>query len=840
MRTAATVTLFLLLSGAGQTPPLPADDAPAAAPTAAETEFFEKEVRPILANRCYSCHSERSGQREGGLLLDSRPGWQEGGDSGKVISPGDLSKSLLVTAIRYADPDRQMPPDRRLSEHEVSVLEKWVLLGAPDPRDKPSTATSDNAVHPSDPIAGREHWAFRPLKQPVVPTAVNKHWASSHIDRFVLAKLEENGLQPMPDADRRTLMRRLYFQLIGLPPTPEQADAFLSDKQPDAIERLVDTLLASPHFGERWGRHWLDLARYADSNGLDENFLFREAWRYRNNVIDAVNRDVPFDQFLMEQIAGDLLPFETVEQRDRQRIAAGFLVIGPKVLLGNNPQERIMDVADEQLDTIGRAILGQTLGCARCHDHKFDPVPTADYYALAGIMTSTRVMETRYMLGQQRMMEQLIGLGKTGDQADQHYEAYWRERSQRDARVSKAKDALKALEAGNEAELRKIREENQSAVADAAVDASLSQEQKVAAQKALLDEATVAAKPVSIPPRGMIPADIDQPADEAIRLAGQFNRKGDVVARGFLQVIGNNPPQIPGDQSGRLQLAQWLTDVEQGAGRVAARVQANRVWHHLTGRGIVRTVDNFGRTGEPPTHPELLDHLALELIEGNWSLKSLIRKIVLSRTFQLSSGHSSENDVADPENQFLWRANRRRLDPESFRDAILSVAGTLNPEPMDSTVSYLGDQATAVGANTNRRRTDFPCRSIYLPVIRNDLPDLFEALDFADPHAATGMRPQTIVATQALFVLNNEMMTDAATKTAERFSGPDAESSPETFVRRLFSHAINDQPDPQELRLMVSALTNSGTATDGKESTVTARALVCHALFASSRFQILE
>ena len=273
----------------------------------------------------------------------------------------------------------------------------------------------------------------------------------------MLAQLEAANLTPAEDADRRTLIRRVYFQLIGLPPTPEQVTAFLNDDDPDAYERLVDQLLNSPQFGQRWGRHWLDLARYADSNGLDENFLFREAWRYRNWVIDAVNADLPFDRFLPEQIAGDLLPFESIEQRDRQRIAAGFLVVGPKVLLGSDPNQRRMDVADEQLDTIGRAVLGQTLGCARCHDHKFDPVPTADYYALAGILTSTQVMERRYMLGEQRVMERLVGLGSDGEQLNAAYEKYWRERPQLQKQQKQAKSALELLEKGDDGGVRDIR-----------------------------------------------------------------------------------------------------------------------------------------------------------------------------------------------------------------------------------------------------------------------------------------------------------------------------------------------------------------------------------------------
>jgi hypothetical protein len=328
--------------------------------------------------------------------------------------PGDVDASLLIQSVRYNDPDLQMPPDRALPSEAIKKLEHWVRMGAPDPRLE--SATSKPVKRPSlDPISGRSHWAYQPLIAVEVPDVRGSQWPLGTIDAFVRSKLEQHGLNPAPDTDRRTLARRVYVQLTGLPPTQAEMSDFLDDHLDDALESLVDRLLASPHFGERWGRHWLDLARFADSNGLDENFLFREAWRYRNRVIELVNTDTPFDDFPREQIAGDLLPYDSIEQRDQQRVSAGFLVLGPKVLLVDDRELQRMDIADEQLDTIGKAVLGQTLGCARCHDHKFDPIPTADYYAMAGILTSTQVTEDRHMLNQQRVMERLVGLGAGGD-----------------------------------------------------------------------------------------------------------------------------------------------------------------------------------------------------------------------------------------------------------------------------------------------------------------------------------------------------------------------------------------------------------------------------------------
>ncbi|MEQ9407672.1 MAG: PSD1 and planctomycete cytochrome C domain-containing protein [Fuerstiella sp.] len=825
--------------------PLNADEPPA--PEA--VEYFEKQVRPLLIARCYSCHSQKAGKQEGGLLLDSRPGWIQGGDNGPALTPGDTDHSLLIRAVRYTDPDLQMPPDKALPPDAVAVLEEWVRMGAPDPR---TSSAVDAASHqdPSDPVAGRTHWAFQPLGGEHVPAVEATDWPRSPIDAFVLARLEQQQLQPAADADRRTLIRRLYFQLTGLPPAPEDVAEFLEDKQPDAVERLVDRLLNSTQFGECWGRHWLDLARYADSNGLDENFLFREAWRYRNWVIDAVNADLPYDQFLLQQIAGDLLPWDSIEQRDRQRIGAGFLVVGPKVLLGNDPNERIMDVADEQLDTIGKTVLGQTLGCARCHDHKFDPIPTADYYALAGILTSTEVMEQRYMLGQQRVMERLAGLGAQGDEADGAYETYWRERPQRQDNLKHGKSALELLEKNDLPAVRKLAEAHAGVVAAVALDEQQTMAARLEAQKALVAELEAAAAPPQIPPRAMIPGDRAKPRDEAIRLAGQFNKPGKTIPRGVLHVISETGIRMPEHESGRVELARWLTDTDDGAGHLAARVMANRVWHHLIGRGLVRTVDNFGRTGEPPTHPELLDHLARELIESGWSVRTLIRQIVLSRTFAMSSRDNESGRLADPENQWLWRAHRRRLGPESLRDAMLAAAGTLDLTPMDSTVSYLGDQATAVGENKNRRRTDFPCRSVYLPVIRNDLPEVFDVFDFADPHATTGLRPQTMVAPQGLFILNDALVMDAATATARRVlaevagsgdtHGDDALPAIADRMFELVLNALPEDTEQAELIAFVRSAEQHFAAVGREEPKLRAWAAACQALFASSRFQILD
>lgn len=714
-------------------------------------------------------------------------------------------------------------------------------------------ADDSSSSAPQSPWA-QSHWALRPLTVSSPPESLADDWSRGTIDRFVSNQLRQRELSPVADATPLQLIRRLSFQLTGLPPTEAEITAFLEDRSADATERLVDRLLASPRFGERFGRHWLDLARYADSNGLDENFLFREAWRYRNWVRDAINEDMTYDRFLLEQIAGDQLPYNSTAQRDRQRIAAGFIVIGPKVLLGNNPENQRMEVADELLDTIGKVVLGQTLGCARCHDHKFDPVPTADYYALAGIFASTQVMEQRFMLGEQRVMERLVGLGDDGDKLDEAYEAYYRELPGLRDKAKKADEALTLMrqareELLSESELEKYRD----ALAVDAQNLQLPPLDRIEGQARFVSELKQKlASPPAIPPRAMIPADTDKPGDEHIRIAGKFDDKGDKVPRGFLSVLCQGErDSIPDTESGRVALSRWLVDPRQPSGQLAARVLANRLWHHLIGRGLVRTVDNFGTTGEAPTHPELLDYLASRLIESGWSIKALVREIVLSRTFALSSEKTPQGQELDPENQYLWRANRRRLDPESFRDAMLMAAGQLDLTPMDSTVWYLGDQATAVGSNPVRRRTDFPCRSFYLPVIRNDLPELFEAMDFANPHAATGARPVTTAPSQAWFVMNDPMVMKAAEQMAERILHDHPSTQPQQRVAAMFTRIMgqpaakecgeNDLPAEHQVLLRYIEQSLAQLADQPAEQAERrAWSLACHALLASSRFQYVD
>jgi uncharacterized protein DUF1553 len=448
------------------------------------------------------------------------------------------------------------------------------------------------------------------------------------------------------------------------------------------------------------------------------------------------------------------------------------------------------------------------------------------------------------MLNEQRQMERLVGLGTDGDKLNAAYETYWREQPKLKEREKQAKSALEILERGDDDALKELAAKQADAVAEGVSDTSQPKEQRVALQKQFLAKMQAQlANPPKIPPRAMIPCDVDKPADESVRLSGQFDRLADQVPRGFLRVINGVPAKIPEGESGRIELARWLTDTDNGAGQLAARVLANRVWHHLIGRGLVRTVDNFGRTGEAASHPELLDHLARELIDSGWSLKHLVRQIVLSRTFSASSQPDAAGEALDPDNRWLWRAHRRRLEPEALRDAMLAAAGQLDLQPWESTVSYLGDQATAVGDNKVRRRSDFPCRSVYLPVIRNDLPELFNVFDFANPHASTGLRPKTMVATQGLFMLNDSSVMTAAEATARRLLADTPPAQENDLVDALFELLLHTKPtgdERAEMLAFVRQVKNRIIADGGNDAELQVWSQACQALFASSRFQILD
>ena len=860
----------------GLTPVLAMMSAVAAADQAESLEIFEKEIRPALLEHCVRCHGET--KQQGGLRLDSKEGWEQGGDSGPAIAAGD-SASLLLEAIRYESGGYEMPPKGKLPEATIKAFEKWVQLGAADPRSNPVATPRNSAPSVEE---GREFWSFRPITSPPVPKTKDQEWAANPIDQFILSKLETAGLQPAPQASKYALIRRLSFDLTGLPPTPEQIHDFCGDESPDAYEQLVDRLLDSKHFGERWGRHWLDVVRYAESSGGGRTLLFPDAWRYRDFVIDAFNHDRPYNEFIQQQIAGDLIETDNWKQRRENLIATAFLLLGPTNYEMQDKDILEMDVVDEQLDTIGKAIMGMTIGCARCHDHKFDPIPTHDYYALAGILKSTNSLihsnvsswntvglplppeQEKKLLQQERELasltsahrEALAAYEKAGgkknkavasvnanslpgiviDDANAARKGNWKESTSiaqyvgahyiHDETSEKGEkqvtyrpdfpepgryEVLVSYSASSNRSTKvPIQIHHKNGVSTVTVnqrkrpeiqglltsigsfefsagDASLvsistdgtedgvviadsvaflkpgeignfkskhsdaSNRRELKRLKADVDRLATELKEFKdsmlARPLAMATKDTSSPEDIPIAIRGVASQHGPIVPRGFLQVANwtSEATELPTSQSGRLQLARWITDPRHP---LTARVMANRIWYWMLGKGIVSSVDNFGTMGDPPTHPKLLDHLANSFVENNWSVKQLIREIAISETYRMASTGDANGDLIDPENGLYWRRNRKRLRAEDIRDAILFVAGSLDAS-QGGTGIKAGTKIEYGYKFTSDRR------SVYLPVFRNTLPEVFEVFDFADPNIQRGSRTTSTVASQALWMMNH-------------------------------------------------------------------------------------
>jgi hypothetical protein len=794
--------------------------APAGAAPPDGEAYFEKEIRPILAAHCYQCHSTRSSKIRANLTLDAADAWLKGGDLGPAVEPGNPDESLLVQAVRYNDDALKMPPKGKLSEQEIIRLERWVKMGAPGPRT--SVAPRRAAASGVDLEAGRAFWSFRPPADPPVPDIKDSSWPTTTLDRFVLAALEAKGLRPAPAADRRTLIRRATFDLTGLPPTPEEVDAFLADASPEAFARVVDRLLASPQYGERWGRHWLDVARYSDSNGLDENVAFGNAWRYRDYVIDAFNRDLPFDRFLIEQLAGDLLPSDGDAETARRRlIATGFLALGPKVLAEPDEAKMEMDIIDEQVDTVGKAFLGLTLGCARCHDHKFDPISTADYYGLAGIFKSTRTMETFKKVA--KWYEHPIGT--EADRAGQ--EAHAKRVAALDDEIQGiVQDATEALG------------EKAGSLKGPALEARFPAETRAELKRKREAQAKLKKEAPEVP--GAIGVTEGQVVDAQINVRGNHLSLGDTVPRRVPLVLaaGGQPP-FPADGSGRLELARWMADPQNP---LTARVMVNRVWRWHFGRGLVQTPDNFGALGDRPVHQPLLDWLACRFVEGGWSVKRLHRLILLSSTYQTGGNVPAKALEADPENRLLARTTPRRLEAEAIRDALLAVGGSLDTTMGGSLLHVKNRDYLFNHTSQDGTKYDTPRRSVYLPVVRNHMFDLFDLFDYADASVANGDRSTTTVAPQALFMMNSEAAIRAARGLADRLLADDT-ADDRARVGRLYVRAYARTPSEAEagraLRFLDAFTRRAEAEIEGSEGSPARRRAweaLCQAVLASNEF----
>lgn len=794
-------------------------------------DFFESRIRPVLVEHCYQCHASDAKELKGGLLLDSQNGWINGGDSGPAIVRGRPDEGTLVDALRYGD--LEMPPAGKLSDQIIRDFEKWIRMGAPDPRRGQSAPVRDENI---DIEAGRKFWSFQPVDFHQPPRVGDDKLVSHPVDAFIQKRLEDSKLQPQSAADRATLMRRLYFDLLGLPPTPTQVRQFV-DTPTASIERLVDQLLNSPQFGVRWGRHWLDVARYADSNGADFNATFHNAWKFRDYVVRAFNDDKPFDEFVKEQIAGDLLPFNSIEQRSEQIVATGFLMVGTKMLSERDKEKLSMDVVDEQINTVGAAFLGMTLGCCRCHDHKFDPIPTEDYYALAGIFQSTRTLE-----GESQKYVSTWPRRELPTTAQHVAEVFRYESRKRELtnQLAAAKQRLVAI--------KKKRSQDSGAGDSTPVDLSTpAATRRIEAEVKLLHERIeVLKKGAPQPlPKAIAVDEHQQIGDCQIRIRGEHDNLGKAIPRGFVQVASiAQPKEIPSSTSGRLELAEWIASSEHP---LTARVIVNRIWYHLFGEGIVRSVDNFGALGERPTHPELLDYLAARFVRPlerdgfGWSVKRLVRFLVLSRTYQQSSEHNESSWQIDPENRLFWRANRRRLTAEAIRDSMLAISGQLDLSAGGSPVRGLGTLVKTNSADAEEyQRLDSFKRSMYLPMIRNELPNSLTVFDLADPDLVVGKRPVTNVPAQALMLLNSPFVMDCAEQTAVTLLSAETQTATE-LVASVYRLMLCRQPTDSESVRLISFLNLAPDAVIPQNEQVrqTVRQVV-HILFASTEFRLLH
>jgi len=790
-----------------------------------QVAFFESKIRPVLADACYECHSNEGGRVKGGLALDSRQAMLLGGDSGTVVEPGDAENSLLWIAMSYTDADYEMPPKKSLDPAIVADFKKWIEMGAPDPR-VTETVVVESEI---DIEEGKKFWAFQQPARTAASVDGDASWASSEIDRYVLEKLIENSMAPARDADPETLIRRLSYDLTGLPPSPDDQREFLDAWQENpraATESLVDGLLASEQFGERWGRHWMDVARYAESSGKETNMTFPHAWRYRDFVIDSFNADKPYDEFIRQQIAGDLLPVKTDAEWQENLIATGFLAMGSKGLNQDNGRQFQMDVVDEQIDTVTQSVLGLTVACARCHDHKFDPIPTSDYYALAGIFLSTETYFGTVTNAQNKRPSDLLLLpvaDPVGEAMSANEIASLNDRIQTMRREQMqyrdTRDSMTGDDAG-QAFQRALRNRTQIAF----IEAQLRGLEADGSRKTF----------------AMGVQSVDQPADTMVLVRGEVDKPAQEVGRGFVQVLHHaETPVIEPDSNGRRELAEWLTSKENA---LTARVMVNRIWLHLFGEGIVRTPDNFGTTGQAPSHPELLDYLALQFMEKDWSVKTLIREIVLSRTYRMSSDFHAGNYQQDPGNEFLWRANPRRLDAEAIRDSILAASGQIElKRPRASYIAEMGDVRVGIRVNEDTINVASVHRSVYLPVVRDVIPEALALFDFAEPDVVRGSRESTNVPSQALYLMNNAFVSGQARAMAERLveSTEKTDERVEQAFRLVYCRAPNAKELDATNTLFRSMDTHSSTSGQRQESEMLTLTMFCQGLLSSADFRYL-
>ena len=759
-------------------------------------EFFQARVKPVLESKCFGCHLT---EPQGGLRMDSLKALLKGGKSGPALVKGDADASLLVKAVRYQH-DLKMPPTGPLPVNEADDIAQWIADGA-------IWAERDGGALQPYEISEehRQHWAFQPLRRGAVPAPAGAGDSANAIDRFLLARLEQAGLKASRRADKRTLIRRVTYDLTGLPPTQQEVSDFLADDSRTAYADLVERLLQSPRYGERWGRHWLDVVRYADTAGDSGDFPVPEAYKYRNYVIDAFQTDKPYDDFIREQIAGDLLPTDSEPERWSRIVATGYLAISRRI--GVSPHRLRHITLEDTIDNLGKTFLGLSVQCARCHDHKFDPIPTADYYALYGILdSSVFAFPGGEHLPYRSNFAYRVGADKAREVMGEYEQGltYWNDREREKFREYQSfQNKLITTPGRNRivvwGELQELR-------AERAV---------FARTEPPLETAYAVTEGVG--------------KDAQIQQAGDPRSKGPEVRRGFLQILGGAkvPPSYEG--SGRALLADWIADEDNP---LTARVMVNRIWHHHFGAGLVSTTSDFGVRGTPPTHPELLDYLARYFMDSGWSVKAMHRLIVQSKAYRQVSADSQPNFDKDPQNRLVWRFNRRRLDAEQIRDSILAFSGDLDlsrggrhPFPHRRTYFYRQHEPFTEYFPTNRR-------SVYIMqgrIQKNPYLDLF---DGPDGNLPLSERKATTTTLQALYLMNSEFMHQQAQAMAERWSA--GSRGRDTFLESAAETIFARPPSERDIEQAASYFSAASGAEEQK------RAGWLRAMLASNEFLFVD
>lgn len=751
--------------------------------------FFEKNIRPILVTKCYSCHSSKNNDLKGGLALDSRDGLLKGGDNGPSIIPGDPENSLLIKALSHKE--IEMPPDEKLSDDIINDFKLWIKNGAIDTRIKITDKRMELAQ-------AKKFWSFKPVHSPIIPTMEDN---KSNLDKIILSKLERENLTQVGRAGNHTILRRVYFDLIGLPPTPEEITSYVEDKEPNRYEKLIDKLLQDPRFGEKWGRHWLDIARYADSTGKDQNILYPYAWKYRDYVIDSFNKDKPYSQFIIEQIAGDLLPHKNYIEYNEHLLATGFLAIGTKNLT-ENPNQFKADLIDEQIDAVSRGFLGITLSCARCHDHKFDPFSQKDYYAMYGIFQNITTLD-----GVERGNNNIGYDGNLGYLVDDLTEPLYHAKQidlwnvlcdlrNLNRRIGTMKSYNPSL---NENDKKAVLDE--IAKLDKELDEKILKIKEAGAND-LLIKLLLSPNPV------MCVKENTQLSNAKVMVRGNVNELGEEVPRSvpemFVDKKPNHNPNNP-NMSGRLELAQWIADK---ANPLTYRVYVNRVWKVLFGKGVVDSFDNFGSLGGEPVNNKIIDYLVIKFIQKKFSTKALLKEIMMSDSYQISSRYDKDNYEKDPDNLYLWRMNEKRLEAESIRDTLLYIAQELNSTQKKHDFTLNNDKRRPDGKINNELAIS-KYRSIYLPVPRDFDIEVLDVFDRPDNNLLSANRSITTVPTQALYLMNNDQILNHCETVSKQLESTHKDKNDHDKIQYLYLKYLCRKPSEKEMSLLIKYIENS-------------------------------